>query len=130
MSQCWLGMQPALSRGQRCPGVISVSLSSVLLEEIVHCSLLLSLCRGEVASSDAPVCWLPEHCSDTCAPQFLFLGSCSCPCWLRLVLLIQGLGFSAYPTELYGLISILFAFLFPFCIYFFSSLSVGVSLLA
>lgn len=89
------------------------------LSPCAGCTLLLSHCRGELASSDASVCWLPEH-----------LLRCSCPCWPPSVLSTQGLGFSAHPAELYGLTSILLAFLFPFCTCFFSSLSVWVSLLA
>lgn len=73
-------MQPALSRGQRCHGVISVSLSSVLLEEIVHCSLLLtqSLQRwaGQLRCPCllAPWTLLRHLCPSVSLPWFLFLS--------------------------------------------------------
>lgn len=73
-------MQPVLSsHGQRCPGVISFSLSRVLLEEIGHCTLLLNHCRGELTSWDASVCWLLERvhrciCLSASLPWFLLLS--------------------------------------------------------
>lgn len=73
-------MQPALSsHGQRCPGVISFSLSRVSLEEIGHCTPLLSHCRGELSSWDASVCWLLEYvhrciCLSASLPWFLLLS--------------------------------------------------------
>lgn len=83
-------MQPVLSsHGQRCPGVVSFSLSRVLLKETVHCTPLLSHCRGELASWDASVCWLLEHvCRHICL-------SASLP-WILLLSLLATIG-TAYP---------------------------------
>lgn len=73
-------MQPVLSsHGQRCPGVISFSLSRVLLKEIGHCTPLLNHCRGELTSWDASVCWLLERvhrciCLSASLPWFLLLS--------------------------------------------------------
>lgn len=109
-------MQPVLSsHGQRCPGVISFSLSRVLLEEIGHCTLLLSHCRGELTSWDASVCWLLEHvhrciCLSASLPWFLLLSFLA-----TMVRLTQGLDSSVHSAELYGFISIFF--LIPFCTY-------------
>lgn len=83
-------MQPALSsHGQRCPGVISFSLSRVLLEETVHFTPLLSHCRGELASWDASVCWLLEH-----VRRHICL-SASLP-WILLLSFLATIG-AAYP---------------------------------
>lgn len=109
-------MQPVLSsHGQRCPGVISFSLSRVLLEGIGHCTPLLNHCRGELTSWDASVCWLLERvhrciCLSASLPWFLLLSFLA-----TIGAAYPGIRFFRTLCRILWTYQHLFFFLIPFC---------------